>query len=103
MEQLLVSALFVGLVSGLVFTDRPASWLFGCAMLLAYFAGLVDTDEVLGKITNSGLITLILLLLVSIGLEKLSWLNRLSGKLITPRRRTLSRYRGVIRDRKSVV
>ncbi|MCB1733511.1 MAG: SLC13 family permease, partial [Halieaceae bacterium] len=36
------------------------------------------------KATNSGLVTLILLLLVSVGLEKLSWLTRLAGKLITP-------------------
>jgi len=52
-------------------------------MLAAYFLDLVNTSELLAKSTNSGLITLILLLLVSIGLEKLSWLTRLSGKLIT--------------------
>ncbi|MFK8049775.1 MAG: SLC13 family permease [Halioglobus sp.] len=82
-EQLIISGLFMWLVGSLIFTDWPASWLFTCAMLVAYFLGLVDTPEVLSKATNSGLITLILLLLVSIGLEKLSWLNRLSGKLIT--------------------
>jgi di/tricarboxylate transporter len=54
------------------------------AMLLAYFSGLVDTAEVLAKASNTGVITLMLLLLVSIGLEKLSWLTRVSGKLITP-------------------
>ena len=53
-------------------------------MLVTYFLGLVDTQEILAKATNTGLMTLILLLLVSIGLEKLSWLNRLSSKLITP-------------------
>ncbi|MEH6570791.1 MAG: SLC13 family permease [Halioglobus sp.] len=83
-DQLIISGLFLWLLTSLVFTDWPASWLFTCAMLVAYFLGLVDTPEVLGKATNSGLITLLLLLLVSIGLEKLSWLNRLSGKLITP-------------------
>ena len=54
------------------------------SMLLAYFCGLVDTAEVLSKASNTGVITLVILLLVSIGLEKLSWLTRLSGKLITP-------------------
>ena len=83
-DQLIISGLFLWLLTSLVFTDWPASWLFTCAMLVAYFLGLVDTPEVLGKATNSGLVTLLLLLLVSIGLEKLSWLNRLSGKLITP-------------------
>ncbi len=82
-DQLLISGLFVVLLAGLVFTDWPAVRLFCGAMAVAYFVGLVDTAEILAKATNSGLITLILLLLVSVGLEKLSWLNRLSGKLIT--------------------
>ena len=82
-DQLIITGLFLWLLGSLVLTDWPASWLFTCAMLATYFLGLVDTPEILSKATNSGLITLILLLLVSIGLEKLSWLNRLSGKLIT--------------------
>jgi len=84
-DQLLISGLFIALLGGLVFTDWPAVRIFTAAMGVAYFTGLVDTAEVLGKATNSGLITLVLLLLVSVGLEKLTWLNRLSGKLITAR------------------
>src|SRR6056297_708095 len=53
-------------------------------MLANYFLGLVDTSQVLDKATNVGVVTLVLLLLISIGLEKLPWLSRLSGKLITP-------------------
>ncbi len=87
-DQLIISALFFWLLCSLVFTDWSASWLFTCAMLAAYFLGLVDTPQLLDKATNSGLVTLILLLLVSIGLEKLSWLNHLSGKLITAGYRT---------------
>jgi len=83
-EQLLVAGIFVSLLVSLVFTRWPAVWVFVCAMLVAYFCGLVDTSEVLAKASNSGIITLILLLLVSIGLEKLPWLNRMSGRLISP-------------------
>ncbi len=83
-DQIIISGLFVWLLASLVLTDWAPSWLFSFAMLAVYFLGLVDTPEILSKATNSGLITLILLLLVSIGLEKMSWLNRLSGKLITP-------------------
>jgi di/tricarboxylate transporter len=83
LDQLLIASLFLALVISLVFTSWPAVWVFASAMLAAYFLDLVDTSELLAKSTNSGLITLILLLLVSIGLEKLSWLTRLSGKLIT--------------------
>ena len=83
-DQLLVAALFGALFVCLVFTRWPAVLVFVGSMLLAYFFGLVDTAQILAKATNTGVITLVLLLLVSIGLEKLSWLSRLSGKLITP-------------------
>ena len=82
-DQLLISGIFIALLGGLVFTDWPAVRLFCAAMGVAYFTGLVDTAEVLSKATNSGLITLVLLLLVSVGLEKLTWLTHLSGKLIS--------------------
>ena len=82
-DQLLISGLFLGLLASLIFSDWAPVWIFTCTMLAPYFLGLVDTAEVLSKGTNTGLITLILLILVSVGLEKLSWLNRLSGKLIS--------------------
>jgi di/tricarboxylate transporter len=82
-DQLIIAGLFLSLLASLIFTDWPAVWVFTCAMLAAYFVGLVDTAEVLAKASNTGLMTLIILLLVSVGLEKLSWLTRLSGKLIT--------------------
>ena len=84
LDQLLIAGLFLGLLASLIFTRWSPVWVFSCAMLAAYFLGLVSTEEVLDKASNSGLMTLILLLLVSIGLEKLSWLSRLSGTLITP-------------------
>ncbi len=83
-DQLLIAGLFTALLFCLVFTNWSAAWVFVAAMLVAYFTGLVDTAEVLDKATNTGVITLVLLLLVSIGLEKLSWLPRLSHTLITP-------------------
>ncbi|MFT4519538.1 MAG: di/tricarboxylate transporter [Halioglobus sp.] len=83
-DQLLIAGLFAGLFYCLIFTRFPAVWVFVSTMLAAYFVGLVDTSEVLAKATNKGVITLVLLLLVSTGLEKLSWLNRLSHKLISP-------------------
>ncbi len=83
-DQLLITGLFLILLASLIFTDWPAVGIFTCTMLAAYFLGLVDTADVLSKASNSGLMTLIILLLVSVGLEKLSWLSRLSDKLISP-------------------
>jgi di/tricarboxylate transporter len=82
-DQLLIAALFLSLLAGLIFTRISALWIFSGAMLAAYFLDLVDTRQVLEKASNTGLITLILLLLVSVGLEKLPWLQRMSDKLIT--------------------
>ncbi len=82
-DQILITGLFLVLLASLIFTDWPAVGVFTCCMLAAYFLGLVDTEDVLSKASNSGLMTLIILLLVSVGLEKLSWLSRLSDKLIT--------------------
>ena len=65
-ELLLISALFIALVGSLVFSDWPAIWIFSCAMLFCYFVGFVDTAEVLDKASNTGLITLLLLLMVEI-------------------------------------
>ena len=83
-DQLFIAGLFASLLFALVFTNFSTVWVFVSAMLAAYFFGLVDTAEVLDKASNTGVITLVLLLLVSIGLEKLSWLTRLSDKLVVP-------------------
>ena len=82
LEQVAIAAIFLCLFSGLVFTSvRPVA-LFTGAMALAYLLGLVDTGQLLDKASNTGLVTLVLLLLVSVGLEKLSWLERLSTRLV---------------------
>jgi di/tricarboxylate transporter len=82
LQELYTAALFLGLFYGLVFSRVAPAWLFLAAMGGAYFGGLVDTADVLDKGTNTGLVTLVLLLLVSIGLEKLSWLSRLANGLV---------------------
>ncbi len=83
-DQLAMAAIVVGLLGTLVMTRTPAPWVFSGAMLLTYFAGLVDADVILDKAGNQGLITLILLMLVSVGLERLPWLSVLSAQLVSP-------------------
>ncbi len=81
-EQLLTAGLFLALIYGLVFTRISAAWVFSLTMLACYLLGLVSTEEVLRKAANPGLVTLMLLLLVSVGVEKVTWLKDMSGKLI---------------------
>ncbi|MEM6606665.1 MAG: SLC13 family permease, partial [Pseudomonadota bacterium] len=83
-DQAIVSIVFIALFYGLIFTSYAPAWLFTAAMGAVYFAGVVTTDELLEKATNVGLVTLVLLLLVSVGLEKLSWLTRMAGGLVVP-------------------
>lgn len=86
-EQLLIAVIFCCLFYGLVATSVAPAWLFSAAMSLCYLFGLVDTEEVLDKAANTGLVTLVLLLLVSVGLERLSWLRVLSTRLLDERYR----------------
>lgn len=81
-EQLYTAAIFLALFYGLIFTAIAPAWLFTAAMGAAYFGALVDTPALLDKATNTGLVTLVLVILVSIGLEKLSWLARLARVLV---------------------
>ncbi|EED36061.1 TrkA-C domain protein [Luminiphilus syltensis NOR5-1B] len=81
MPQLFMSMVVISLLLALIFTRFSAAWLFSIALLSAYFIGLVDTPTILAKAANEGLITLILLMLVSIGLERLPWLTTISSRL----------------------
>ncbi len=81
-EQLLTLGLFLLLIYGLVFTRVSAARVFVLTMLGCYLGGLVDTHVILDKAMNPGLVTLILLLLVSVGIEKITWLNDMAARLI---------------------
>jgi di/tricarboxylate transporter len=91
-EQVAMTLIVVGLLGTLIFTRTPAPWVFSSAMLVTFFVGLVDADTILDKAGNQGLITLVLLMLVSVGLERLPWLSALSAQLVRPSlRRSLLR------------
>jgi len=68
--------IFIGLLISGKF--RP-SVLFGGMVILAYIAGLIEMPMVMAGFTNTSLITLILLLLISISIEKtrlISWVGQ---------------------------
>ena len=78
-QQYGVIALLLALVAALIFSKRsPALW-FSAALLLSYLVGWLPLDAALQNFANPSLITLLLLLMVSIGIEKsqlVSWLSR---------------------------
>jgi len=68
--------IFIGLLISGKF--RPSS-LFGGMVILAYLSGSIEMPQVMAGFTNPSLITLILLLLISITIEKtrlISWIGR---------------------------
>ena len=63
-----------------IFTNRDASdLLFAALVFLA--TGLIDSASFWEKAVNPGLVTLILLMLCAVGLERLPWLGMLSRNL----------------------
>ncbi|MBS3797155.1 SLC13 family permease [Pseudoalteromonas sp. BDTF-M6] len=77
---LIIAALFAALVLTHV---RPAT-LFFSALLGCYALGYVDTATLLGNFTNTGLVSLVLLMLVSIALERTSLLQVLAKRIVSP-------------------
>ena len=84
MEQILVALIVSWLLVALIVTRWPVPWIFSSSMLACYLLGLVDTQTLLDKASNEGVLTLVLLMLVSVGLERLPWLSALSQRMLVP-------------------
>lgn len=82
MSAYFVVVVIVGLIAALVATRVSAVKVFAGALGVLYFAGFISTEQVLDKATNIGVVTLLALLLVSLGLEKLNVLTSLSNRLL---------------------
>ncbi|UIP27206.1 SLC13 family permease [Photobacterium sp. TLY01] len=81
-DVILTLLIFVGTMVGLVcFQAKPAK-VFGITMLSLLLTGLADKTLLLASIANSGLLTLILLIVCSIALEKTHILRLVSTKLM---------------------
>ncbi|KFZ37081.1 transporter [Shewanella mangrovi] len=92
----LTLALFVSTVAGLIkFQSRPAA-VFGCLMLALIASELVNREQVLESFSNSGLVTLILLMMCSLVLEKTRLLRMLAtGVMVKSYRSSWLRLFGI--------
>ncbi|GMG88138.1 SLC13 family permease [Biformimicrobium ophioploci] len=80
--QFVVASLFLLVIGALIFSRFRPSMIFAVALLGSYLSGAVSTEEMLGKAVNPGLVTLLVLIMVSVGLEKASWIKSISDKLL---------------------
>jgi len=83
-QSYFVLAVFILTIIGLIkFQQRP-SQVFGVALLTLFSTQMVTTDQVILSLSNQGLLTLILLMLCSIALEKTRLLRLVAMKVIQP-------------------
>ena len=88
MEQALIALIVMALIGCLIFSRWSPPLLFSAAMAACVMVGSIELSTVMAKATNEGLVTLLLLLMVSLGLERLPWLLSLSHYVV---RRSLPR------------
>ena len=82
MEPLLIGLVVAALIASLIFSRLAPSLVFTLAMAACVLVGVIDMQTVMAKATNDGLMTLLLLLMVSVGLERLPWLLALSHRAV---------------------
>ena len=82
MEPLLTALIVASLILALIFSRVAPALVFTSAMAACVAVGSIDLQTALDKASNEGLITLILLILVSVGLERLPWLINLAQRTV---------------------
>jgi di/tricarboxylate transporter len=82
-NQYLVLAIFAGTILALVATNERPSLIFATSLLALIASQQLVIGDVLNNFTNQGLITLVLLLLVSSAVDKTSLIKRLGRTLVT--------------------
>ncbi len=83
LNQLLVLMFFFGTIGALIFSNQRPSTVFALTVLGLLTTQQITFDQILDNLTNKGLITLILLLLVSSAIDKTAFIKRLGRKLVT--------------------
>ncbi|OUS71726.1 SLC13 family permease [Pseudoalteromonas sp. A601] len=80
-QQLVLTGIMLTLVGCLFGTRLKPAWLFVGAIGTAYLAGLIELEDMLVNYANPSLITLVLLVLVSIAVEKTTLVQKLAQSL----------------------
>lgn len=82
-NQYLVLAIFAGTILALVTTNERPSLIFSASLLALIASQQLVLGDVIHNFTNQGLITLVLLLLVSSAVDKTALIKRLGRTLVT--------------------
>lgn len=82
-SQWFMVAIFIATFAGLVKFQHTPERVFSAAMLVCLGVSFVSYDDILSNAVNSGLVTLILLVLCSFTFERTSVLRRLSTSMVS--------------------
>ncbi|MFA0426728.1 SLC13 family permease [Vibrio sp. 10N.222.51.C5] len=82
--SIFVLCIFIFTIIGLVKFQNYPEQVFGFVLLVLYSSGLVSTDELVSSFANQGLLTLILLMVCSLALEKTRILRLIAKAVIKP-------------------
>ncbi|MBY5921245.1 SLC13 family permease [Ferrimonas balearica] len=80
----LVVATFVATIAALLKYQSSPARVFGVVLVFLLLSGQVDQKQLLASIANPGLITLVLLMLCSVALEKTRLLRMIASRVIRP-------------------
>ncbi|MEM0912059.1 MAG: SLC13 family permease [Pseudomonadota bacterium] len=80
--QIMVCLVFFATIAALIFTDKRPSGIFAGSALALVLLQVISLDDILANATNTGLVTLVLLLLVSHSLDKTTTLKRIGRGLL---------------------
>ncbi|WP_022942145.1 SLC13 family permease [Psychromonas hadalis] len=83
-QSYFVLAIFIITIAGLIKYQQRPSLVFGITLLVLFATQMVSTEQVIKSISNQGLLTLILLMLCSIALEKTRLLRLVAMNVIRP-------------------
>lgn len=81
-DQIIVIAVFFATIGSLIFTNRRPAGIFAACTLALLLTQQLSFELVLKNATNMGLVTLILLLLVSHSIDKTAFIKRLGRAII---------------------
>ncbi|MGQ8366820.1 SLC13 family permease [Glaciecola sp. 1036] len=82
-SQIAVIFIFVGTIAALIFSNKRPAGIFAASTLSLMLIQQISFDDILSNATNTGLVTLILLLIVSNSLDKTTFLKKLGRKIIS--------------------
>ncbi|XOV78367.1 MAG: SLC13 family permease [Aestuariibacter sp.] len=83
LDQILVLAVFASTILSLIFTTKSPALIFAVSVLSLLLLGILDSVHVLSNLSNKGLVILVLLLLVSLAVDKSGLIKSLGRKLIS--------------------